>query len=146
MKEWCTTNNIKYVENEQLFEFRNGDIDEGSYIMTGETPAVHLTRPATIRLLRNIQKAVPEMIVSEKIHENTSYANVFKLGYTRRPAGTDNNQAKWQQQKQPMRTAPGYYQRNERQPRTSSGTDPPGGDTYQGLLLLWRNKSPNESL
>ena len=95
MKEWCTTNNIKYVENEQLFEFRNGNIDEGSYIMTGETPAVHLTRRATIRLLKNIQKAVPEMIVSEKIPENTSYAKVVKLGYTRRPASTDNNQGKW---------------------------------------------------
>ena len=63
--------------------------------MTGETPAVHLTCPATIHLLKNIQKAVPEMIVSEKIPENTSYANVVQLGYTRRPAGNDNNQGKW---------------------------------------------------
>ena len=34
--------------------------------MTGATPAIHLTRSATIRMIVNIQKVVPSMILSDK--------------------------------------------------------------------------------
>ena len=80
MKEWCTANNMNFVDNEGLFEFKSGDVDSGSYIMTGATPAVHLTRHATVRLLENIQKDVPEMILSEDRHKPSSYANAVKAG------------------------------------------------------------------
>ena len=70
MKKCCDTNNICFIENESLFEYRSGEVDVTSYIMTGATPAVHLTRSATIRLLKNIQQKVPEMILSDP--ESTS--------------------------------------------------------------------------
>ena len=69
MKKWCETNNMTFINNEELFEFRSGEVDTGSYIMTGETPAVHLTRKATVRMLENIQKAVPELKLSDRLHE-----------------------------------------------------------------------------
>ena len=47
--------------------------------MTGATPAVHLTRTATIRLLRNIQKSVPEMKLTDmKYSDKSSYSSVVK--------------------------------------------------------------------
>ena len=79
MMHWCQANDVHYVENESLFEFRTGEVDVGSYIMTGATPAVHLTRTATIRLLRNIQKSVPEMKLTDmKYSDKSSYSSVVK--------------------------------------------------------------------
>ena len=55
MSKWCETNGMDYINNEEMFEFRSGDIDKSFYVMTGATPAVHLTRSATVRMLKNIQ-------------------------------------------------------------------------------------------
>ena len=70
MKRWCATNGMKFVNNEEMFEFRSGEVDCGSYIMTGATPAVHLTRAATVRMLENLQRSVPELILSDNLHDN----------------------------------------------------------------------------
>ena len=53
-------------------------MDVTSYIMTGSTPAVHLTRSATIRLLKNIRQKVPEMILSDQMQADSSYADAVK--------------------------------------------------------------------
>ena len=65
MKKWCDANEMTYINNEELFEFRSGEVDCQSYVMTGKTPAVHITRKATIRMLENIKKSVPNLILSE---------------------------------------------------------------------------------
>ena len=44
---------------------KSGEVDCQSYVMTGKTPAVHITRKATIRMLENIKKSVPNLILSE---------------------------------------------------------------------------------
>ena len=75
MKQWCETNNMDFVNNEELFEYKTGEVDRSSYIMSGPTPAVHLTRSATLRMLENIQKVVPSMKLFDKRHnEPKSYA------------------------------------------------------------------------
>ena len=63
------SNQIRYIDNEAPFEFRNGDIDTDSYVMTGDMPAIHLKRNATMRLLENLQKSIPDLILSDKIHQ-----------------------------------------------------------------------------
>ena len=35
MRKWSKQNQIRYVDNEAPFKFRNGDIDTDSYVMTG---------------------------------------------------------------------------------------------------------------
>ena len=52
--------------------------------MTGHTPAVHLTRPATIRMLQNIQTFVPGMLLSVKMTQDApkkSYAQAVQSNY-----------------------------------------------------------------
>ena len=36
----CETNDVTYISNEELFEFRSVEVDSGSYVRTGHTPAV----------------------------------------------------------------------------------------------------------
>jgi lysophospholipase L1-like esterase len=74
MKRWCNTNDVKYIDNEDLFEYRSGDVDNTSYVMTGATPALHLTRSATVRMLENMAKSIPEMVLSENRHKTMNYA------------------------------------------------------------------------
>ena len=97
LKKCCDTNNICFIENESLFEYRSGEVDVTSYIMTGATPAVHLTRSATIRLLKNIQQKVPEMILSDQMQADSSYADAVK----RKPQTEtkQNSHVRLQQQK-----------------------------------------------
>ena len=81
MSKWCDTNTVDFINNEDLFEFRSGEVDKGSYIMTGATPAVHLTRQASLRMLDNIRKEVPTMILSESRYQmKPSYAQVLVEG------------------------------------------------------------------
>ena len=68
MRKWCQANSMSDVNNDDPFEFRSGEVDCGSYVMSGATPAVHLNRPGTVRMLENIQQAVPEVILSNSIH------------------------------------------------------------------------------
>ena len=75
MKQWCDTNDMTFINNEEMFEYKSGDVDTESYVMTGHTPAVHLTRKATVRMLKNIKKAVPELILSDYSCSKT-YAEV----------------------------------------------------------------------
>jgi hypothetical protein len=90
MNEWCSANHIDFIDNENLFEFKSGDVDCGSYIMTGATPAVHLTRPATRRMLQNMKTIVPEMVLSDGKHKPSSYANAVKSA----PRFAPQNQSK----------------------------------------------------
>ena len=78
MKKWCQVNNVSFIDNETLFEYRSGEVDTSSFVMSGATPAVHLTRPATIRMLKNIQQAVPELMLADLQHQGHSYADVLK--------------------------------------------------------------------
>ena len=78
MKKWCQVNNVSFIDNETLFEYRSGEVDTSSFVMSGVTPAVHLTRPATIRMLKNIQQAVPELMLADLQHQGHSYADVLK--------------------------------------------------------------------
>ena len=41
MKAWSEQNEITYIDNEPIFEFRNVDVDVDSYVMHGEMPALH---------------------------------------------------------------------------------------------------------
>ena len=69
-KKWCAENEIKFIENESPFELRNGEVDESVFVMTGEHPAVHLTRKGTIRLLENLKKSEASLNLSSNM--NTS--------------------------------------------------------------------------
>ena len=71
-KRWCGANNVKFIDNEAPFEFRNGDIDCSAYIMTGETPKLHLTRKGTLRLLENLQKDIPELVLDDSRNQGIS--------------------------------------------------------------------------
>jgi lysophospholipase L1-like esterase len=78
MNKWCKANNIDFIDNEMLYEFKTGEVDVSSYIMTGVTPAVHLTQPATLRMLENLKKTVPDIILSNTLHQpeqKKTYAN-----------------------------------------------------------------------
>jgi hypothetical protein len=82
MKKWSDRNQIKFIDNENPFEYRTGEIDKSSFVMTGATPAVHLTRKGTVRFLENLQKSIPEMKLSEKRHmDKPTYANVVSSGH-----------------------------------------------------------------
>ena len=71
IKKWCKS--VTFIDNETLFEYKSGEVDGGSYIMTGITPAVHLTRAATIRILTNTQQTVPELLLSDKKQDTSSF-------------------------------------------------------------------------
>ena len=86
MSRWCSDNNIKFVNNEDIFELKSGDVDKSSCIMTGATPAIHLNRSGTLRILDNIQKTVPTMKFSDQRYETnakSSYAYKVKHGHQR---------------------------------------------------------------
>ena len=79
MDKWCKTNGMDFINNEEMFEFKSGEVDKGSYVMTGQTPAVHLTCPATLRMLENMKKTIPDMMLNDKCHANKrSYAEAAK--------------------------------------------------------------------
>ena len=81
MKAWSEQNEITYIDNEPIFEFRNGDVDVDSYVMHGEMPALHLNRKGTIKLLENIKKSIPDLILSDKMSQQEkprrTYASVL---------------------------------------------------------------------
>ena len=87
MRKWSEQNQIRYVDNEAPFEFRNGDKDTDSYVMTGNMPAIQLKRNATMRLLENLQKSIPALILSDKIHQTEgpkqTYAKVVTQSRSR---------------------------------------------------------------
>ena len=66
MKTWSNQNQITSVDNQILFEFKNGDVDLDSYVMSGDMPAIHLNRKGTNKLLDNLQKNIPGLILADK--------------------------------------------------------------------------------
>ena len=68
VNQWCMENSLQFINNQDSFELKTGKIDSSVYIMNGQTPAVHLNRRGTIRLLENIQKTVPELKLAEDLH------------------------------------------------------------------------------
>ena len=70
LKQWADQNEITFVDNESPFEYRTGEIDEDSYIMTGDMPALHLNRRGTVKLLDNLQKSTPGLLLSDKRYEH----------------------------------------------------------------------------
>ena len=48
--------------------------------MSGDKPALHLTRKGTIRLLENFRKAIPEIKLSDNLHNPPQH---FKKQYSR---------------------------------------------------------------
>ena len=83
MNKWADQNEIKFIDNEAPFELRNGDIDKSVYITTGEHPGVHLSRDGTTRMLKKIQKYVPELTLSDltNARNKPSYASVVSQGF-----------------------------------------------------------------
>ena len=82
---------MDFINNEEMFEFRSGEVDSGSYVMDGPMPGIHLTRPETIRMLENMKKVVPNMILSDQRHTvKKSYAQAVTAG-NRTWRGTSNN-------------------------------------------------------
>ena len=88
-KEWCNANSIKYIENEDCFELKSGDIDISCHNMSERNPAVHLNRRGTIRLLENISKHIPHLKLSQSLHKplvqnrenhKKSYAQIMSRG------------------------------------------------------------------
>ena len=83
-------NELQFVQ--ESFELKTGEVDSRVIIMSGVTPAVHLDRRGTIRLLENLQKQVQEIKVSDTLHlpintrpvrggkSNKTYAEVLTSG------------------------------------------------------------------
>ena len=83
-------NELQFVQ--ESFELKTGEVDSRVIIMSGVTPAVHLDRRGTIRLLENLQKQVQEIKLSDTLHlpintrqvrggkSNKTYAEVLTSG------------------------------------------------------------------
>ena len=83
MKTWSDKNEIQYVSTDEEFELRSGEVDSSAYIMTGDMPKLHLNREGTIRMLKHIQKQVPNLKLADmnsKEAPSKSYANAVKFG------------------------------------------------------------------
>ena len=82
MQKWTAENQIKFIDNESSFELLSGDVDTSIFVMSGRTPCVHLTPDGTVRLLKNIQKHVPDLCHSDLNSSNQtkarSYADILK--------------------------------------------------------------------
>ena len=82
-RKWCNENNLQFIDNESPFELKTGEADTSVYIMTGPTPGVHLNRRGTVRLMENIQKAVPHIKLNENrndpISKMKTYAEALKV-------------------------------------------------------------------
>ena len=98
-KKWCAANNMKYIDNEPMFELRNGEIDTSVYVTTGETPNVHLTRRGTIRILENLKKEMLNLKLNNDLNTRAmkeshpeerqtrpSFSQVVRYGSTRSTA------------------------------------------------------------
>ena len=92
MNKWCKANSVEFIDNESMFEFKTGEVDTSSYIMTGATPAIHLTRSATIRMIENIQKVVPSMILSDKRNQTAIEKKTYASVASTRPRHITQNQ------------------------------------------------------
>ena len=60
--------------------------------MTGATPAIHLTRSATIRMIENIQKVVPSMILSDERNQTAPEKKTYASVASTRPRHITQNQ------------------------------------------------------
>lgn len=65
MKKWTSENHIPFVNNEDPFELKSGAVDCSAFVMTGATPCIHLNRKGTVRLLENLNKNVPDVLLSD---------------------------------------------------------------------------------
>ena len=70
IQKWCIDNQLTFVNNQEPFELKTGEIDTSVFVMSGATPAVHLDRRGTIRLLENIQRVVPEVKLSASRYDS----------------------------------------------------------------------------
>ena len=78
-RKWCSENNLQFIDNESPFELKTREADTSVYIMTGTTPGVHLNRCGTVRLMENIQKAVPHINRNDPISKMKTYAEALKV-------------------------------------------------------------------
>lgn len=101
-KTWCSQNGVKFIDNEIPFELRSGEIDSSAYILTGATPRIHLNRRGTVRMLENLGRHLPDLVLSEGLHEASertpkrqpqrSGASSYAEAAQRRPGATQGNQ------------------------------------------------------
>ena len=89
VNQWCTENGLQFVNNQEPFELKNGEIDSSVYIMSGATPAVHLDRRGTVRLLDNLQKAIPELKLNESRHESAPPVTHVRTGRPKRKSWSE---------------------------------------------------------
>ena len=82
MQKWAAENQIKFIDNESSFELLSGDVDTSIFVISGRTPCVHLTPDGTVRLLKNIQKHLPDLCHSDLNSSNQtkgrSYGDILK--------------------------------------------------------------------
>ena len=82
-KAWCSANGIAFLENEDCFELKSGHVDVSCYSMDEETPAVHLNRRGTIRLLENIEKNVPDIKLSTNLSDSVKSPMMQPMNYAK---------------------------------------------------------------
>ena len=77
---WSNENEILFINTEEEFEPRIGEV-----AMTEEMPKLHLNRHGTIRMLKHIQKQVPEIKLAdlqlEPVEVTKTYAQAVSEGH-----------------------------------------------------------------
>ena len=88
IETWSNENEIQFINTEEEFELRSGEVDTSAYVMTGEMPKLHLNRHGTIRMLKHIQKQVPEIKLAdlqlEPVEVTKTYAQAVSEGQNHR--------------------------------------------------------------
>ena len=69
-KDWCRVNDMLFMDNNDCFELQNGEVDTSCFVLTGDMPNIHLNRRGTTRLLENLQKNVPQLKLSDQLHQS----------------------------------------------------------------------------
>ena len=118
MKTWSNQNKITFVNNESLFEFKNGDVDLDSYVMSGDMPVIHLNRKGTNKLLDNLQKNIPDLILADR-RQRQEPVNQPIRSYSKVVTQAPVNEHSRDERQQ--RGRDGSWQYQGRRPKTATG-------------------------
>jgi lysophospholipase L1-like esterase len=104
LKKWADENEIQFIENEESFELKSGDVDKSAYVMTGEMPRLHLNRSGTVRLLENMEKHVSGLKLSDRLHDPIVQKKSFAQVVANVPNVLNTGQWETQRRRQYPRT------------------------------------------